>query len=73
MMIAYTLRGKIDVPEGSKLSDTHSAIILPGGDTLKLWEAWELNEDGDLDSVQMEKMGCHFDGDMAVFEENFDG
>ncbi len=29
------------MPDGSRISDTETAIILPNGSVIKLWEAWE--------------------------------
>ena len=39
MNIHYQLTGSVEVPDGSRLSDTE--IILPDGSVIKLWEAWE--------------------------------
>lgn len=69
MMIDYTLSGTIQVPDGSKLNPTRSGIILPDGKLLKLWEAWELNEDADISASDLEELGCWHDGDPATFEE----
>ena len=41
MKFNYQLTGTIDVPEGSRLNAIGTAIILPDGKTLRLWEAWE--------------------------------
>lgn len=41
MNIHYQLTGSVEVPDGSRLSETETAIILPDGSVIKLWEAWE--------------------------------
>lgn len=41
MNVHYQLTGFVEVPDGSRLSDTETAIILPDGSVIKLWEAWE--------------------------------
>ena len=74
MQLNYTLSGSIIVPEGSKLNETRSGIILPDGRTLKLWEALELNDtdDGTCEDIsfdQAAEMGIHYDGDVCRFEE----
>ncbi|MBB6125648.1 hypothetical protein [Sphingobium subterraneum] len=41
MNVHYQLTGSLEVPDGSRLSDAETAIILPDGSVIKLWEAWE--------------------------------
>lgn len=74
MIIHYTLRGSMEAPEGSKLNDRGTAIVLPDGRFLKLWESWELHSlDPESDPVDihyeaMRSLGFHYDGEMANFE-----
>lgn len=74
MIINYTLRGSMDAPEGSKLNDRGTAIVLPDGRLLKLWESWELHSlDPESDPVNIDydavsALGCQYDGKMAEFE-----
>ena len=59
MIIHYTLTGSIEVPEGSKLSETENAIILPNGDWLKPFEVWELNDLDDLTYDRLAERDCY--------------
>lgn len=72
MMISYTLRGLIDAPEGSKLNETRSGILLPNGETLKLWESWEVNIDDEnhrnLEYTEMVERQLFYAGEMIEFE-----
>ncbi len=74
MKFNYQLTGTIDVPEGSRLNATGTAIILPDGKTLRLWEAWEghlTDEDDhtDLSYADLVRIGIHYDTLAAAFEE----
>lgn len=74
MKINYQLTGTIDVPEGSRLNAIGTAIILPDGNTLRLWEAWErhlADEDDhtDLSYADLVEIGIHYDTLAAAFEE----
>lgn len=73
MIFHYTLRGSIQVPEGSSLNDTGTGINLPNGETLKLFEGWEVNtnDEGhrDLEYTEMAERDCYYDGAMTRFEE----
>lgn len=75
MNINYTLSGSIEVPDGSTLTDTGTGITLPDGRVLKLWEGWEIHstnleeEPTDVSFDELSALGCHYDGDMARFEE----
>jgi hypothetical protein len=73
MIFHYTLRGSIQVPEGSTLNATGSTIVLPDGQNLQLWESWETNRDDenhkDISYKELLDMGCFYDGNMAQFEE----
>ena len=58
MNINYTLRGSIEVPDGT---------------TLKLWEQWEHHVSDDEDPVDLTYQDlldkdCFYDGAMAEFE-----
>lgn len=72
VMFDYTIRGRICVPEGSKLNDTETGIILPDGRQLKLWEQVEVQEDGevyhDYDLNELEALGIFYDGDCSKFD-----
>lgn len=64
MKFNYQLTGTIDVTEGSRLNATGTAIILPDGKTLRLWEAWECHladEDDhtDLSYADLVRIGIH--------------
>lgn len=61
MIINYTLTGSIEVPEGSKLSETETAIILPNGDWIKPWDIWELNDVQDLTYDQLAERDCYWE------------
>jgi hypothetical protein len=75
MIIHYTLRGSIEVPDGSKLTDTETGIVLPDGTILKMWEQWEhhasLEDDHprDLSWSELAEFQCFYDGAMAEFSE----
>lgn len=74
MQINYTLTGAAEVPEGSRINAAGTAIMLPGGKTLKLWEAWELHHTGeddhtDLSYADLAQLGVHYDTSLALFEE----
>lgn len=68
----YTIRGAIDVPEGSKLEG--NSIVLPDGATIKAWETFEYHSaEGDepVDKTldELMEMGCFYDGDTAHMQE----
>lgn len=69
----YTLRSMITAPEGSKLNDHATGVVLPDGRTLKVWEAFEtnLNEEDprDISFDELLGMGIHYDGNPAELEE----
>ena len=74
MKFNYQLTGTIDVTEGSRLNATGTAIILPDGKTLRLWEAWEYHladEDDhtDLSYGDLVEIGIHYDTLSTAFEE----
>lgn len=76
-MYSYRLNGTIEVPDGSKLNDTATGIILPDGKEIKLWEAVEMCTPGgddhrDLSSIECERRGIFYDGDMCEFEQCYD-
>lgn len=68
MNVRYAIEGIIEVPDGSQINDT--SIKLPSGQTLRLWEAWELQigEDyKDLTTEDIISLGCWYDGDTGRF------
>lgn len=70
----YTLRGSLVAPEGSRLNDTATGVILPDGKTLKIWEQFETQTEGqddyrNLNDVELNDMGVFYDGDSCRFEE----
>lgn len=74
---SYAIRGAISVPDGSKLNDTGTGIILPDGKQIKLWEQVEISTLGEddernLDYDELEGLGIFYDGDMCEFEERED-
>lgn len=75
-LFSYHLSGTIEVPEGSKLSDTGTGIVLPSGDTLRLWEQLELtnsekDEYRNLTYDELDRMGIFYDGEMCEFEQSY--
>lgn len=73
-MFNYTLSGSIEVPEGSKMTDTGTGIILPDGRIMKVWEQVELQDatGEDFENLSHDDcnaIGIHYDGDMARFVE----
>ena len=74
MKFNYQLTGTIDVTEGSRLNATGTAIILPDGKTLRLWEAWECHlghedDHADLSYADLVEIGIHYDTLSTAFEE----
>lgn len=74
MKFNYQLTGTIDVPEGSRLNTIRTAIILPDGNTLRLWEAWERHigdedDHADLSYADLVEIGIHYDTLSIAFEE----
>ena len=74
MKFNYQLTGTIDVPEGSRLNAIGTAIILPDGKTLRLWEAWECHladddDHADLSYADLVEIGIHYDTLSTAFEE----
>lgn len=73
MIFHYTLQGSIMVPEGSTLNKAGTGINLPGGETLKLFECWEVNVNDEnhrnLEYTEMCERHCYYDGGMTRFEE----
>ena len=74
MKFNYQLTGTIDVTEGSRLNATGTAIILPDGKTLTLWEAWashptEEEAHTDLSYADLVRIGIHYDTLSTAFEE----
>lgn len=75
MNIHYQLTGSVEVPDGSRLSDTATKIILPDGSTIKLWEAWERHlpaEDAysTLTHDEMCALGIFDETGTRIFEEH---
>lgn len=72
MIFHYTLRGSIQVPEGSSLNETGSGILLPDGWTLQLWEGWEIHLNGEdhkgINYDELTKLDYHYEGEMAEYE-----
>ena len=76
MRYTYTLRGAVEVPEGSTLNETSSGIVLPDGRTFKLWEVGELYTIGadtddrydDIGADEAGEMGIFWDGDVCRFD-----
>lgn len=73
LMFDYAIRGRICVPEGSKLNNTETGIILPDGKEIKLWEKVEISTVGeddhrDLEYDELEGMGIFYDGDCCELE-----
>lgn len=54
--IQYTLRGALEVPEGTTVNE-YGHIQLPTGELLKLFEAVELNEVMELDETARNALG----------------
>ena len=69
MNINYTLTGTIEVPAGSRLSASGTSIVLPDGERLMLWEAWEIDEGKDLTYDELAAIGCSYDAPMAKFTQ----
>jgi hypothetical protein len=74
MQVNYQLTGTIEVPEGATLNSAGTAIILPSGESLKLWEAWEVHHAGEDDHTDptyedLVKLGIHYDTLSISFEE----
>jgi hypothetical protein len=70
----YTMRGCVVVPEGSKLNEHGTGVILPDGRCLKVWEQLELHTPGEddyenLDYNEAEALGIFFDGGLSEFED----
>jgi hypothetical protein len=73
-VVHYTIRGAVTLPEGSKLNECGTAIVLPGGKTLKPWEQFELHDPETGENTMLEyedltELGCFYDGDTAELEE----
>jgi hypothetical protein len=73
LMFDYTLRGRICVPDGSKLNggSEGTEIILPDGRALKLWEQGELRAGEDsytnVSFDELGYLGVFYDGDCVRF------
>lgn len=70
LMIDYELKGRVLVPEGSKLNETGTGVILPDGRVMKIWEQVELfdeeaEEHTNLSHDECCEQGIFYDGDMA--------
>lgn len=75
MNIHYQLTGSVEVPDGSRLSETETAIFLPDGSAIKLWEAWERHlpaEDAysTLTHDEMCSLGIYDETGTRIFEEH---
>ena len=71
--IRWKMSGSFMVPDETTIDG--SAIVLPSGDRLKLFEAFELNEEEDLDCEQRLKLGfdnCFgsFNRTMEIYDED---
>ena len=74
MKFNYQLTGTIDVTEGSRLNATGTAIILPDGKTLRLWEACarhlaDEDDHPDLSHADLVEIRIHYDTLSTAFEE----
>ena len=56
--IQYTLRGVLEVPEGTTVNE-YGHIQLPTGQVLKIFEAVELNDDRDLHETARNALGVY--------------
>lgn len=62
MILNYTLRGSMTVPDGTVFSEAGHEIILPCGKMLKLWEAVEDHNVGeDLGECELNELGVYTD------------
>lgn len=71
--VYWEMSGTFMVPDDTILDG--SAIVLPSGDRLKLFEAFELNEEEDLDCDQRLKLGIDncfgdFNRIMEIYDDN---
>lgn len=74
-VIHYTIRGAIVLPEGARLNDAGTGILLADGKMLKVWEQFELHDAEDEDDTrnltydEVTALGVFYDGDTAEYEE----
>ncbi|QOV96514.1 hypothetical protein [Novosphingobium sp. ES2-1] len=73
MRFHYQLTGVVEVPDGTRLSDAETAIILPDGTIIKLWEAWEQHhpdkdEYRNLSDAQLTALEIYYDTHTHAFE-----
>ena len=71
----YYLRGRLVAPEGSKLNEAETAVVLPDGREIRVWEQFELTEDEEprnLKYHELDKLGLFFDGDTGELDGPFE-
>lgn len=74
-VVHYTVRGAVVLPEGARLNDTSTGILLADGRMLKVWEQFELHDAEDKDEPrnlsyeEVMELGLFYDGDTAEYEE----
>lgn len=62
MILNFTISGGLTVPEGTTLSKNGQEVLLPCGNSIKIWEAVEhLDEGEDLTEEQRNKLGIYTD------------
>ena len=74
MILNFTLKGGLTVPDGTVFSDSGNEFILPCGKILKLWQVVEDYEAGeDLGEVELNNIGvytdCNFEREMELNDD----
>lgn len=64
-----TVTETFGAPEGTTLLDDARGLLLPTGEVIKPWIVLELNEDRDLSSADMDRLGLDVGLDFARIVE----